>query len=1194
MFWELFRFELYYRRRRATTYIYFLVIFFISFLTLVSPTMQVSGTADTTSANAPYTIAVLMVVLSFVFTLITSSLVGVAVIRDVEHEMAPIIFTTPIHKGSYLFGRFAGSLLTLVVLNTGIIFGALAAYSFGALLPDTTWRTKEILPFDLWAYVQPFLIFGVSGIFITGSLFFAAGALVRKPMVIYSQGVALVMIYQIANIVYLRDLDSQRMAALFDPFGVQSFVYMTRYWTPAEQNTLLLPFADVMLYNRLIWISIAVVVLIITYWRFSFTSRRGFARKTKKQIIEVAQPDEAPVPFITVSKQPSLLKQLLSTTFFHFRGIWTEVPFLAIAITGLIVLFVNAARMGQMYGTSSYPTTSAVLTMLGSFSLFFVIIVVFYSGEIIWKERQHKLSSLTDSSPAGSGLLLLSKFLALSLVYLSLLSGFFLFGIILQISRGYYFFDLRAYAGTLLGESFINLCLVTVVAMLIQVLTANKFLGFILTIVFVLLVQLLPWFGIDHEMAAYGSGSLGSFSQMNGFGHFVTPFAWLKAYWISLAALLFVPAIALYRRGSARGQLTTSSKIVGTIAALAWIGCGMYIYYNTSLLNHFENVSQSKTKQVRYEKELKQFEAIAQPKIVEVNLAVDLFPGRRSFEAKGYYWLKNKDTQPMQVIQVQRMTSPNLHLHDIDFGRQTTILKHEDDLGYDAYEITPALAPGDSLRMSFAMEFNQTGFKSKPQNTDLVYNGTFLRSNYFPTIGYDNHHELTAIEDRRRFALSPEDQGSTIANRSNINVFGREADRIRFTAVVSTDSTQIPLAPGHMTKQWFKNNRQYRQYEAAGTIPSFYALLSGNYLVQSDRWNDVDLEIYYHPQHKFNVDRMMQGLKDGLEYYTKSFGPFPDSQIKIVEFPKYSTLAQSFPGMIAFSESVGFILKVADPMKDLDVPYYVTAHELSHQWWGQHVMEADTAGKSMLSEGMAQYSALMVMNHSFPAEMMQVFLKYELDSYLKGRSAEKLKEVPLQSVRNQQYIAYNKSALVFFALQDYIGEDSLNAAFKRFHTKFAYRGAPYPTSNDLVNEIKKVTPDSLQYLVSDMFGHVTLYENKATEAAYRALPGGRYEITVSLSTQKLQADASGALVPIALNDWIDVGVYGEDENGKPKLIYLKKHKFIRQKNTLTIQVNESPVRVGIDPLHKLIDHHSTDNTIGVGTIVELANSPLGY
>src|SRR5262249_12067081 len=117
------------------------------------------------------------------------------------------------------------------------------------------------------------------------------------------------------------------------------------------------------------------------------------------------------------------------------------------------------------------------------------------------------------------------------------------------------------------------------------------------------------------------------------------------------------------------------------------------------------------------------------------------------------------------------------------------------------------------------------------------------------------------------------------------------------------------------------------------------------------------------------------------------------------------------------------------------------------------------------------------------------------------------------------------------------------------------------------------------------------YENTAVEAAYRPLGSDRYEISLTVSTQKLQVDPKGKETPLPMNEWIDVGVYGADES---KLIYLSKHRFDRAKKTLTFTVRGQPVRVGIDPLHKLIDRHANDNVIAVGTVVELSNSPLGY
>ena len=122
-----------------------------------------------------------------------------------------------------------------------------------------------------------------------------------------------------------------------------------------------------------------------------------------------------------------------------------------------------------------------------------------------------------------------------------------------------------------------------------------------------------------------------------------------------------------------------------------------------------------------------------------------------------------------------------------------------------------------------------------------------------------------------------------------------------------------------------------------------------------------------------------------------------------MEFPRYASFAQSFANTIPFSEGIGFIAKIDDPDKDIDYVYYVTAHEVAHQWWGHQVMEAGVKGNAMLSESMSQYSALMVLKHKFTPEILERYLKYELDRYLVGRASERKKEQPLEFVESQGF-----------------------------------------------------------------------------------------------------------------------------------------------------------------------------------------------
>ncbi len=284
---------------------------------------------------------------------------------------------------------------------------------------------------------------------------------------------------------------------------------------------------------------------------------------------------------------------------------------------------------------------------------------------------------------------------------------------------------------------------------------------------------------------------------------------------------------------------------------------------------------------------------------------------------------------------------------------------------------------------------------------------------------------------------------------------------------------------------------------------NFFSVLSARYQVVRDRWQDVDLAIYYQPGHEYNLAKMIKGMKASLEYCTANFSPYQNKTLRIVEFPRYASFAQSFPASIPYSESIGFIARV-DPKSedDVDYPFYVTAHEVAHQWWAHQVIGGNVQGATLMSESLAQYTALMVMKHEVGPDQMRRFLKYEMDRYLNGRSAERKKELPLERVENQGYIHYSKASVVFYALQDYVGEDMVNQALHEYVQAVAYQNPPYTYSVELIDRLRKIVPPELSYIIGDMFETITLYENRALSATYRQTPEGKYEVKPKLVAAK--------------------------------------------------------------------------------------------
>jgi hypothetical protein len=1156
-------------------------------------------------ANSPYLIANITALMSLIFTVITSAIMAVSIIRDFEHNTETMLFTTRLKKRDYLMGRFAGSFAVLIIINCAGWLGLMAGFSFGTWLPwDVAWIDEGILPFRAWHFFQPFLIFTVPNLFAIGALFFLSGALGRSSIIIYTQGIVLLVLYQI-GIVLIRNVDSQSWGAMLDPFGIQTLEYVTRYWAPPERNSTTVLFEGILLYNRLLWMGIGVVSLVITYFGFSYHKvRRRFGTKKLRPTVETDS--EIKGVIMPVVNQANgtwmLIQQIIRSAMLQVRMIRKEIPFLALIITGVLLIVFNAIKMTDLNGSSSYPTVFSVLRVLGSFNLVLVIIAFFYSGELVWRERTVGFAPIADAMPVPSFVDLLSKFLALLFIDVILLFLLVVCGVIIQAAYGYFVFDVSAYFVTLFLGTLTNLVLFTLLSFFIQVMVNDKFLGFTLCIVFFVVNSILNQMGAEHDLWQFASGSLGIFSDMNLYGHFITPFAWFKLYWFGCSGILFAIAIVFSVRGTetllrlrwqAGSHSITRPLVIFTLtSASTFIFSGIYIYYNTTVLNVFETSQGIEERQAKYEKTFKRYQFMPQPKIVESNIRMDIYPSNRDFTAEGFYYLKNKSDQNLKEIHVQQNADRQLKLNYLTFDKPARLLEDYPEFRYAIYRLVEPLEPGDSIRMSFQLSFTTPGFEESRSNTDIVYNGTFLNNSYFPSLGYNDAFELNDNGNRRKQGLKIKDRmlDHNDPRGKSISVFGDDADHIRFEMVLSTEIGQIAIAPGYLQKEWQQNGRKYFHYKNLSPMSNFYSIVSARYGVVRDTWNGVTLEIYHHPGHEFNLERMMKAMKNSLDYCSKNFGPFQYRQLRIMEFPRYMEFAQSYAGIIPFSEGIGFIYKVNDRTKDVDMAYCITAHEVAHQWWGHQVMEAGVKGSGMLSESMAQYSALMTMKRELPQEVVGQFLKYELDRYLAGRAAEQRKEQPLQFVEGQNYIQYNKASIVFYALQDYIGEDNVNAAFRKYNQEWAFKGPPFPTSTDLVKHLRQVTPDSLQYLFEDMFETITLFENKAVEATYEEVQDG-FEVTLKISSNKIRADSVGNETFIKPRDWIDVGIYASDGD-RDRLIYLKKHLITRKENTITIFVKEKPVRAGIDPLHKLIDKHSSDNMITTTQLVELTNLPI--
>jgi hypothetical protein len=589
---------------------------------------------------------------------------------------------------------------------------------------------------------------------------------------------------------------------------------------------------------------------------------------------------------------------------------------------------------------------------------------------------------------------------------------------------------------------------------------------------------------------------------------------------------------------------------------------------------------------VDYERTWRRYEALPVPRVVGIALDVDLEPTAGRARVGSRFTLVNRLPTPIDTILVNVASDfPGLavSLDTLAFDRPFTIVKADTLYGVRLVRLATPLVAGDSLRVRTVQRFRVRGYPNGEPDQSLVANGTFLNRDKFPTFFYAQSSELQSDELRRKYKLPLQRRGRPRTDRDALarQSFLADADLASFEAVVSTDPDQIAMAPGYLQREWVQDGRRHFRYRMDAPIDNFFAVLSARWTVRKAMWGTVPVEVYHHPTHPFNVERMLDASKAALSFLSQEFGPYQHRQLRILEFPRYAAFAQSFPNTVPYSEAIGFVARVdTTDVEDTDLPYFVTAHEIAHQWFPYQRMAADAEGSQMLSESLSEYAALVITERAHGRAFTQKFLRGELERYLRGRAAESKGERPLTRVDLQSYVWYQKGALAFYALRDLIGEPALHRAIRAYLDEGRFRGPPYATTLDLMRHLRAATPDSLQGAVDDYFDTITIWDMRTDSVSATPLPGGEYRVTVVGTAAKFRADSLGGETPVPLADYVDVGVFDAPRPGARlgQAIAIRKVKVSGGRVRAEFTVPRQPVRAGIDPYNLLIDRNPADNT----------------
>jgi ABC-2 type transport system permease protein len=628
-----------------------------------------------------------------------------------------------------------------------------------------------------------------------------------------------------------------------------------------------------------------------------------------------------------------------------------------------------------------------------------------------------------------------------------------------------------------------------------------------------------------------------------------------------------------------RRYATATSLGIAGVAAAAMAATGVFAYHNIKQLNRYETSDDVEKYQADYEKKYLKYEKLPQPSIAHVKLDVQLFPKQRRLIADGSYDLVNKSDAPIRDVHVRNGD------RDTNFTRLelsgARLVSDDKKFGYRIYRFDQPLAPGAHAVLAFSSQLWRRGFKAGSPATDVIENGTFANNfDFAPVIGMNQNNLLSDRAKRRRQGLPPELRPAKLEDMSATGKNYIGSDWTTSDITLTTDADQTPLAPGNRLSDVTSGARRTAHFVSGAPILNFFSIQSADYQVASRNHNGLQLQVYYHKGHNWNVPKMLSAMGTALDYYRAHFGPYQFNYARIVEFPGYASFAQAFAGTMPYSESIGFNANTDDPEK-IDWTTYVVSHEMAHQYWAHQVIGADMQGGTMTSETLAQYSALMVMKHLYGPDKIRRFLKYELDNYLQNRQGEVVEEVPLERVENQPYIHYRKGAVAMYLLQERLGEDAVDRALARFLARFRFKGAPYERSIDLVDEFRKEakTPEQEQ-LITDLFEKITLYDLKVKDASTKRDASG-WTTTLTVAADKFYASGKGAETKAKLAEPIEIGLFtarpGLGAFSAKDVIVMGREPVKSGDQKIVLHSKEKPVFAGVDPYNYYIDRNSDDN-----------------
>ena len=1000
--------------------------------------------ADKTYSNAPAILYTVLAGMGYIGFIVTAILGGSALGKDIDNRTSAILYTTRADERSFFWARYTGSFAILFLLYAGYLAG-IVFYNY---LP-----VPNLGPFSWVSLGRAALIIFLPNVFVLFSLCVAVSVLTKSSKSAYGVALAGMLLMIFAE----TSFNSSPNVVLADPTAFSALHNQLEHLSPLEKNTFTPPFSGMLLYNRLIWVSIGLLLLLLASRRFSFTWFSQAGSKSKKQVEEKEGPAVLPVsPNTGIIRSPQLFslksywKKAGSLCWLEFKSVTRPVGF-RLYLSLILIIYICYIAVWQQKYYSAAPTLPVTLEITGvvlPLSFYFLLFLIINTTELLFRNNTSRFWQISDALPVPTWVTALSKIIAMLGVALAMTFCLMLFGILVQAVKGYYHFETGIYFRELFIRWMPKYLLYILLTVFIAGLTANRYATHWITILFLIFSVIL------HETEAieqhrfnymFSPGS-GLATDMNGSSIFGAAHDWFMLYWFSLAIALVSIALWVWQRGAPASlakrmsKTATASPVLVTLfiaGITGFILCEKKIYQTINIENKFQTKAEARAEEALYEKIYGHYRTYPQPVINDMDVAIDLYPENRKLQYTASLLLSNPSAIPIDTLHVEWMDFSVMDSFAVK-GYTVNLFKRDTALRHNIYVLDHSILPGDSIQCNVAGSLQYKGFTNDDPQKELCFNGSFLSRNFIPFFGYDDRRELKENQYRIEYGLAKlaSRLPDTTDNTAGRQIFAStQAGRIHFTLTVSASAGQNIVAPGKLQKEWRSGNRHYYRFNSEQTALFDFSVLSAAYAITKQPVNiagkTIDVEIYYHPAHYRNVAHFIASAKEALTYLSDLLGDYPYPSLRIAERPHYDEELYTYENIIVLPENHGWIADIRK-QEDLDYLRYVTTRKIAEQYMRQSNISR-TQGYPVITHSIPAYLALQQQRQLYGPAPLQKRLEKNYDIYLKGRAKEENAEPALlQSDEQSDYVSEQKGGYALYKLSRIAGAKTVNNAIRIF------------------------------------------------------------------------------------------------------------------------------------------------------------------